>query len=130
MQLVFGEKREPVDAFLLVMPKLGLDWDGNCVRLDLATVEQLVKKLALAGPLGEELVWEARRIGDAGLWMANVTASQVSPTSQRTSHIEATRRTSSGTILTRAAKVLVAESRTSSSGSLMRPSIGTTMKRT
>ena len=67
MELVLGEERKPVDALLLIVPELGFDRNRDRVRFNLAPVEQLIEKLALAGPLCEQFVREAWRVGDASL---------------------------------------------------------------
>ena len=50
MKLVLGQKREPVDSFLLVLAQLCLDSDRNGVLLNLATVEKLCQELSLFVP--------------------------------------------------------------------------------
>lgn len=67
MKLILREEGEPVDSFLLVVSKLGLDGDGDVVLGDFASVEKLVEELSLARPFGEELCRESLRVGNASL---------------------------------------------------------------
>ena len=120
MELILGKECEPVDTLLLVLAKLRLDSDWDFVLLHLVAVQELHQELALLVTALEQILGEVRRIRKASL--------------QRTStdrNREATVTiTSRGTILTRDANVFVAVARTSSSGSLIRPRTGTTMKMT
>jgi hypothetical protein len=58
VKLILREEGEPVDSFLLVVSKLGLDGDGDVVLGDFASVEK---------PFGEELCRESLRVGNASL---------------------------------------------------------------
>lgn len=67
MQLVPSEESEPADAVALVLAQLDAHVDGHLVLGDLAAVEELHEELALGLALGEQLVREAGRVGQAGL---------------------------------------------------------------
>ena len=123
MQLVASQERQPAYTVALVLPQLDADVDRDLVLGNLATVQQLHQELALEIAFGQQLGREPWRIGKTGLRRLRL---------ERRLKIfefkERTQRTSSGTSLTRVAKVRVARKRMSSSGSLMRPSTGTTRK--
>lgn len=120
MQLIFGKESKPADAILLVLAKLGVDGNRDFVRNDLAPVQQLRQEVALFLATLEELFRKSRRVGQARL-----SDESVARNAWKRGPL-----TSSGTILTRLAKTLVAVARTSSFGSLMRPRTGTTRKMT
>lgn len=123
MQLVASQESQPADTVALVLPQLDADVDRDLVLGHLATVQQLHQELALEVAFGQKLGREAWRIGQAGLRRLRLERQ-----SKNLDLKERTQRTSSGTSLTRVAKVRVARKRMSSSGSLMRPSTGTTRK--
>ena len=68
MQLVLGQEGKPVDAFLLILAKLGLDRDGNVVLLHLASIKKLCQELALLVTALEQVFWEVGWIGKARLY--------------------------------------------------------------
>jgi hypothetical protein len=47
VQLVLVEKREPVDAFLLVFAQLGFNLHRNLMGVQLTAIEQLCEELSL-----------------------------------------------------------------------------------
>jgi hypothetical protein len=67
MELVFGEECEPVNAILLVLPQLSLDFHGDVVRLDLTAVQKLCQELSLFLSSPQEFFRETRRIWQTSL---------------------------------------------------------------
>ena len=118
MQLIFRKESQPADTFLLIFPQLGLDGDRNVVLLHLTTVKELGKELPLLVPASKQVLGKVRQIRKTSLQRGQ---DRVSPSDE-------SQLTSSGTILTNDANVLVAVDRISSFGSLMRPRTGTMRK--
>lgn len=67
VKLILGEKSEPVDSVLLVLPELSLDRNGDLVLVDLGSVEELVEELSLSSSFLEHLEGESWWVGDSGL---------------------------------------------------------------
>ena len=67
VQLVFGQEGKPVDTFLLVLPELCVDLDGDLVRLDFAAIEQLREELAFFFTLPKKILREVWWVWETGL---------------------------------------------------------------
>lgn len=67
MQLILGQECQPIDTFLLVLPELCIDLDGNLVRLNFAAVEQLREELTLFFTLAKKILREVWWVWKAGL---------------------------------------------------------------
>jgi len=46
MQLVFVQESQPIDAILLIFAKICIDADGQCVGIQLGTIEQLFEEMS------------------------------------------------------------------------------------
>lgn len=67
MQLIFGQERQPVDTFLLVLAEIGLDWYRDIVFGDLTAVEKLRQELSFDVTFSEEIIRETWRVWQTSL---------------------------------------------------------------